>query len=180
MPFEAVLKGGFVFYGGLIGGAVGLSIYALMYKLDTVKFFDIYALVLPLGHAIGRIGCFFSGCCYGIEYDGFFSVSYNKTLGLTPLHTQLLPIQLIEAFLLCILFIFLLFVYFKSPKRGMISAIYLYCYSVIRFVLEFFRGDTERGNIFNFSTSQIISMVLILVVSLCWIFKRKKLSEEIL
>ena len=67
-------QGGFVFYGGLIGGVIGLFIYVKHYKLNAFKFFELYATIVPLGHSIGRVGCFFGGCCYGIEYDAFVLV----------------------------------------------------------------------------------------------------------
>ena len=174
IPLLAVLQGGFVFYGGLIGGAIGIIIYTRMYKLDTLKFFDIYAVVLPLGHAVGRIGCFYSGCCYGMPYDGIFSCVYTKTLGMTPLNTPLLPIQLIEAFLLFALFVACIIIFFKSQKRGLITSVYLYSYNVIRFVLEFFRGDAERGTFLGMSTSQIISIVLMIILSGCLLYNHKK------
>ena len=145
-----------------------------MYKLNTLKFFDLFALVMPLGHAIGRVGCFYSGCCYGMHYDGPFSVEYTKTLGMTPLNTPLFPIQLIEALLLMILFSVLMFMYFKMRKAGLITATYLYAYSVIRFVLEFFRGDLERGLVFGLSTSQIVSIVIVVFVTTLLIVKSKK------
>ncbi|MBQ2295949.1 MAG: prolipoprotein diacylglyceryl transferase, partial [Clostridia bacterium] len=97
-----------------------------------------------------------------------------KTLGMTPLNTPLLPIQLIEALLLMILFSVLMFFYFKMRKSGLITATYLYAYSVIRFVLEFFRGDKERGLIFGFSTSQIVSIVIVVFVTILLIVKIKK------
>ena len=176
ISFTAVLQGGFVFYGGLIGGAIGIIIYTKMYKLSTLKFFDLYAVVLPLGHAIGRIGCFYSGCCYGMPYDGIFSCVYTKTLGMTPLNTPLLPIQLIEALLLFILFVVSIIIFLKKPKTGMITAIYLYSYNIIRFILEFFRGDTERGLWLGLSTSQIISIALVIIVSVCIMHNKRKIK----
>lgn len=165
IPFEAVLKGGFVFYGGLLGGAVGLYVYTRIYKLSAKDYFDIYAAVLPLGHAVGRVGCHFAGCCYGVKYDGIFSVTYTNSDTITPLNTPLFPIQLTEAFVLCILFIFLMIIFNKSGKKGATSVCYLYGYAVMRFVLEFLRGDTVRGILFGLSTSQIISLLIIAVMT---------------
>ena len=145
-----------------------------MYKLNTLKFFDLFALVMPLGHAIGRVGCFYSGCCYGMRYDGPFSCEYTKTLGMTPLNTALLPVQLIEAVLLIILFCVLMYMYLKVQQTGIITVIYLYVYSVIRFVLEFLRGDLERGLIFGLSTSQIVSVMIVVFVTSFLIIKLKK------
>ena len=174
IPFIAVLRGGFVFYGGLIGGAIGLVIYTRMFKLNTLRFFDLYALVVPLGHAVGRIGCFYSGCCYGMEYDGPFNVEYSSTLGMTPLGVPLLPVQLIEALLLALLFVVLLVVFFKCKSTGVVTVVYLYSYSFLRFVLEFLRGDVERGLLFNLSTSQIVSLLIVISVTVIILIKNKK------
>lgn len=174
IPFIAVLRGGFVFYGGLIGGAIGLVIYTRMFKLNTLRFFDLYALVVPLGHAVGRIGCFYSGCCYGMEYDGPFNVEYSSTLGMTPLGIPLLPVQLIEALLLALLFVVLLVVFFKCKSTGVVTVVYLYSYSFLRFVLEFLRGDVERGLLFNLSTSQIVSLLIVISVTVIILIKNKK------
>jgi len=161
----SVLKGGFVFYGGLIGGAAGLIIYAKQFKLPVSDFFDIGATVLPLGHALGRVGCYFSGCCYGMEYDGPLAVTYSYSYGLTPINTPLFPIQLLESALLFILFAVLIILFLKhSQKRYLNLSVYITAYSVMRFVLEFFRGDKERGSVLSLSTSQIISLALLVIM----------------
>ena len=67
LPLESIIKGGFVFYGGLLGGVAGVFIYVKMFKMKFLPFSDIIAAVLPLGHAVGRVGCYFGGCCYGME-----------------------------------------------------------------------------------------------------------------
>ena len=66
--FVDVIKNGFVFYGGLIGGFIGYFIYGKAYKINVLDLTDEGSQVLPLGHAFGRLGCFFSGCCYGVNY----------------------------------------------------------------------------------------------------------------
>lgn len=164
LPFEAFLKGGFVFYGGLIGGAVGLFIYCKQFKLNFLSFADIYAVALPLGHSIGRIGCLISGCCYGLPYDGPFSIRYKSTYGLTPLNTPLFPIQLVESLLLFILFVILFVLYkTKSKQKGYISSLYMILYPILRFVLEFFRGDDARGAFLILTTSQWISVIIFIL-----------------
>lgn len=156
-----VIKGGFVFYGGFIGGLLGLIIYAKQFKMALSPFMDLYATVVPLGHAFGRVGCFFGGCCYGIEHDGFFSVTYTQSANAaTPLHTPLLAVQLIEALALLCLFAVLLVTYLTVKKKGLTPALYALIYPIIRFVLEFFRGDRERGLFLNVSTSQWISLAI--------------------
>ncbi len=174
IPLEAVIKGGFVFYGGLIGGFVGLYIYAKQFKMEFFKLADIYAVVLPLGHAFGRIGCHFAGCCYGMEYSGPFSIMYSQTLGNTPLNVGLLPIQLIESGLLFILFAVLCVLYLKlNVKASSLSYGYIFSYAAMRFVLEFFRGDKERG-LALLSTSQWISIAIVIAFLLLKILQTKK------
>ena len=173
IPFEAVLKGGFVFYGGLIGGILGLIIYVKQFKTSLPDFLDVYSVCLPLGHAFGRIGCFFGGCCYGIEHESPISVIYTESAGSTPLHTPLLPIQLIESAVLFIFFFIMLSLFLKN-RRGFLPALYLTMYSLARFILEFFRGDNERGSLLGISTSQIISIIIVFLPTVYFIIQYGK------
>ncbi len=176
VPFEAVLKGGFVFYGGLIGGMAGLLVYTKMFSMKALPIADILAVVLPLGHACGRIGCHFAGCCYGVPYEGFMSVTYTETMGNTPLNTHLFPVQLLEAVFLFVLFVVLLVLFLKTQKVGLATAVYLYSYAIMRFILEFIRGDLERGAFWGLSTSQLISIVIVVVVTIG--VRIRKVEEE--
>lgn len=179
IPVSAIIMGGFVFYGGLIGGALGLYIYCRQFKVNMKELVETYATVLPLAHAFGRVGCFFAGCCYGIEYSGFFSYTYTATLATTPLGVPLLPVQLIEALGLIVIFTVALSVYIKTKKkRGYTLVIYMFSYSILRFVLEFFRGDSERGKLW-LSTSQWISAAMFVCSFVIMIVKIKKYRKEI-
>lgn len=175
IPLLAVIKGGFVFYGGLLGGAVGLLIYGKQYKMDMSKFADLYATVLPLGHAFGRVGCFFAGCCYGIPWR--YGHVYHSTAGTTPLGVPLLPIQLIEAGALLVLFAVQLFLYLKNGKRYQNTLVYFCVYPMIRFVLEFFRGDVERGVLLGLSTSQWASLAIIAVLGVILCKARRRVAS---
>lgn len=163
-PWEVIMIvfGGFVFYGGLIGGALGVIVYAKQFKLKVMPFADAIAPVIPLFHAFGRIGCFLGGCCYGIEYHGPFAVNfpYNE---LTPELSEVtrFPVQLMESGLNLILFVFLYIYSRKKRKSGQTLGIYILCYTVIRTVTEVFRGDIVRGVYGGISTSQIISIILL-------------------
>lgn len=139
---------------------------------------DIFSVVLPLGHAVGRVGCFFGGCCYGICYDGPFAVYYSDAAGLTPLHTPLLPIQLIEAVALLILFIIQLHLYGRKDKQGKLVQSYLLSYALIRFILEFFRGDTARGKLFFLSTSQWISLLVLSALALYLLLNKQRQKKH--
>lgn len=159
-----VMSGGFVFYGGLLGGIAGLYLYVRFSKQSFPDYFEMYAVLVPLAHGFGRIGCFFAGCCYGIEYDGFPSHSYPHSEWYvstkTPIGVSLFSVQLVEAACLFLLFAILLFLFYKFDKiRGLPVAVYAGAYSVIRFTLEFFRGDKQRG-VAVLSTSQYISLAI--------------------
>lgn len=179
IPFEAIIKGGFVFYGGLLGGAAGIFIYIKQFHMGY-ELFEIYAVAVPLGHAFGRVGCFFAGCCYGIPHDGFLSHVYHESVGTTPIGVPLLSVQLIEAAGLLLLFIVQLVVFFgnKKGKKGVSCAVYLIVYPVMRFILEFFRGDRERGIYFGLSTAQWISILLFSVTVSFIVFKKVKKVNE--
>lgn len=181
--FMDLLTGGFVFYGGLLGGVGGLYLYLKIYKLDVVRYFDLFAVCVPLGHALGRVGCFFAGCCYGIPCDCAISVTYSEVYAQygTPVGVKLLPVQLIEGAFLLLLYVALEIVYRKTQRAGISLLVYITAYAVARFVLEFFRGDSVRGLLFALSTSQWISLGLLVLVYAAVIVRcvkgRKKPSD---
>jgi len=179
IPFVDIIRNGFVFYGGLIGGAAGIFIYAKSYKLSVVRYFDLFAPGVPLGHAFGRIGCLMSGCCYGVPVSGGFSVVYISAADpATPLKTPLLPVQLIEACLLLIIYAAAELVFYKSKRFGIASVVYLSAYSAARFALEFLRADAERGMLFGLSTSQYISLLIFVVCVAAVIYGLKKENDK--
>lgn len=178
IPLINVVKGGFVFYGGMIGGLLGLWIYTKQFKLKMTDYMDIFATVLPLGHAFGRVGCFFAGCCYGMPYEHGYV--YHTSAGATPLGIPLFPIQLVEAGVLVILFVFQVILTVKyTEKKNVNTYFYLVSYPSVRFVLEFFRGDDERGKFLYLSTSQWISILIILAtMSVIVIGNRKRRKTD--
>jgi phosphatidylglycerol:prolipoprotein diacylglycerol transferase len=162
-----LLTAGFVFYGGLIGAFIGYLLYCKKYHINLVGLLDLIAPSIPIIHGFGRIGCFFAGCCYGITYYGPFHVIFHNT-PFAPTEIPLLPVQLIESGLNLTAGIVLLIFAGRIRKPGRILGIYLIYYAVMRFVLEYFRGDIERGLYGGLSTSQWIS-ILILPVGI-WLY----------
>ncbi len=173
-----IISGGFVFYGGLLGGILGLYIYTRMFKESFPKYADLLSTVTPLGHACGRVGCLLGGCCYGMPYDGPFCWVYTDSIGNPPLGVPLFPIQLLEAALLMILFIVLVILYFKRVSHGTIAAVYLCTYAVMRFILEYFRGDAVRGGLWVLSTSQIISLLILIAVGVIVYIRKKRAHSD--
>lgn len=173
--FTFLKNGGLVFYGGLIGGIIGSIIALHWQQLDIRKVEKCIVPVLPLGHAIGRIGCLFAGCCHGFEYNGLFAV---KNL-LISIEKTYFPIQVVEALLNLVIFVFLIWYAQKKHPTYHILCFYLFLYSILRFILEFYRGDLIRGGFFALSTSQWISMVLFLAsIFKFYISKKQKRKEK--
>lgn len=162
----AYIFGGSVFYGGLLGGIAAGMIYGNIKKYDMREYSDICAPMIPLFHCFGRLGCFLGGCCYGIESDFGFTAHGNELVPSIN-DVQRFPVQLLEAFLNILLFIFLAYLLNKKLCKGKLLGIYLLSYSVIRFFDEFLRGDEYRGYMFGLSTSQIIS-ILIFICTLAY------------
>lgn len=174
--FVEKIRYGFVFYGGFLGGLTAGIIWLKKYKKPLLPAMDFFAVPLALGHAIGRIGCFLAGCCYGKIAHNFLGVKYTDPHSLVPEHlhnVSLYPVQLMESFAVLILF-FLLFHFYKKPhKNGVIFAGYLLGYGLIRFGLEFLRFDDRGAGMLGLSPSQIIALIMIIISVFFFIRKEK-------
>jgi len=164
LAFEIFIEifGGSIFYGGLLGGLLAAAIY--FRKNPENKFLaDIVAPSIPLFHFFGRIGCFLSGCCYGIEsFFGF--TSYHSPIE-SANGVSRFPVQLLEALFNLGLFFILDYLRKKEFFKNRIVFVYLAAYSAGRFLLEFLRGDSYRGFLLGLSTSQIISILIFCFVT---------------
>jgi len=161
--------GEIVFYGGLLGGLVAVVFYCRKFQIDLVQIFDIFAPALALAHAIGRLGCFFAGCCFGMVVDESHSlyplaVIYPEDAFIRTIRdgAPRLPTQLFETVFLLTLCAIMVFLFLRTKKPGLSSAIYFFAYPVWRFFLEFFRADAGRGHYGLFTTSQYISIGLVI------------------
>jgi phosphatidylglycerol:prolipoprotein diacylglycerol transferase len=157
-------KGGLTYYGGFISATVFVLAYVRIKKMSMLELGDFFAPALALGHAIGRIGCFLAGCCYGKETNVAWSVVFRDKNSLAVIGVYLHPTQLYEAFGNFLIFIFLHFYSKKNPKKGQITAAYFISYAILRFSVEFFRGDSAKGSqYFGLSISQVISICLFII-----------------
>ena len=153
--------GGQVFYGGLIGGIIAGSVYAKATRLNNfADYTDIAAAAIPLFHCFGRIGCFLGGCCYGIESE--FGFTFEHALIEQANGVNRFPVQLLEAGFNLALFLVLWQLLRKNKLKNHLLSLYLIVYPIGRFCFEFLRGDEYRGFLFGLSTSQIISILLII------------------
>ncbi len=149
--------GGSIFYGGLFGAIATLFLFSQ--GQTRVAAMDMLAVLAPLFHAFGRVGCFLGGCCYGIPCRFGFAAEQNPLVPAVVGITRF-PVQLLEAGCNLLLFGFLLSLFLSDKHRGRLLPIYTLIYSLLRFWLEFLRGDAIRGFFLFFSTSQWISLLL--------------------
>lgn len=164
-PLEILFfwSGGMVFYGGFLLAFAGCLIYLKRKKLPLFQSLDVLAPGLALGHAIGRIGCFAAGCCHGSYCPYPWGIHFHTSLVDPALRGQPMhPTQLYESFCLGLLALGLYFMGKRKARPGLVAALYLCGYSVIRVVIELFRGDVVRGFLPGtaISTSQAIALGL--------------------
>ncbi len=171
---------GFVFYGGFIGAAIGILIYtkcAKDVKAHRDHLLDIYAVLVPLFHGFGRVGCFFGGCCYGIESPFGFTV-HNNHLNPAINDVNRFPVQLLESGCNLLIFLLLLVLFKKHIMEKRLIYLYLLIYPIVRFSDEFLRGDGIRGSLFGLSTSQWVSIILFIFALVMLPIKTKKLKAQ--
>ncbi len=166
-------QGGLMFYGGFILSFIVFFAWCFLKKENPLKLADLLAAGIPLGHAFGRIGCFFYGCCYGRDSDCWCAVTFPMGSPSWYEHgrrmVSVLPTQLFEAAALLALFGGLMAAW-RGRKAGggrqwgdgLISGLYLCGYAVIRFGIEYLRGD-PRAAVGPFSISQTISLVMLIL-----------------
>lgn len=160
---EKLLGSGFVYFGGFLGGILGIYIAGKIHKISVRKYLNTAIPCLPAAQGFGRIGCYLAGCCYGIPYEGPAAVIYKES-NLAPAGIPLFPVQLLEAICCWVIMIFLL-VYILRFQGGHAFFVYIISYSVMRFGLEWLRyDDLERGKFCHLSTSQWISLGCVLCV----------------
>lgn len=175
--FECILSifGGSVFYGGLFGILLTSRIYRKKSRLPR-RYNDAVAIGVPVFHTFGRIGCFLGGCCYGVECE--FGFVYHYSLAPDANGVRRFPVQLLEAaFNLCLALV-LCRLFRKKKLEGRLINVYLYAYPAFRFLDEFLRGDAYRGLWWGLSTSQWVSLGIILGNTIYLLLSRKKKTTD--
>ena len=171
------LTDGFVVYGGIIGGILAGWLYCRVKQVDFWKYFDLVMPSVALAQGFGRIGCLLAGCCYGRETDSLFSITFQNS-DFAPNHVALIPTQIYSSILDFLNFGVLLYIAKRKKNDGQVAACYLIFYSIGRFVLEFFRGDLIRGSVGVLSTSQFISLFILVAGILILVVRSKKKTPD--
>lgn len=163
---DVFIMGGFVFYGGLFGAYAGAIVFAKLKKYNVTALLDFITPAFILFHVFGRIGCLLAGCCYGSKLD--------HELTVLNVHFNYFPLQAVEALFEAIMFVLVQ----KTPMKKHKFISYISIYAVYRFIAEFFRGDTIRGIWAGLSTSQWISVFVIISAAVYYAVKKIKSKEH--
>ncbi len=171
----STLQAGGVFSGGLIGAFIVAWWFLRKYNMPALATCDAFAPGLALGHAVGRIGCFSAGCCYGKPTTHFWGITFTNPLANanagTPLNVPLEPTQLIESAAELIIFGILTWMFARKKFDGQVFGAYLFLYGIARFLIEFLRDDPGRGGPYfggALSGTQLISIGLVLAGGIIW------------
>ncbi len=159
-PFEVFKfwKGGFVFYGGFLGTLFGGYLFVRLKKLSFMAWADFFAPMGALGYAIGRLGCFFNGCCYGQICELPWAVQFP---GLSPLGIARHPTQLYAvAWEVLTLLLLLNLEKMQKLKTGQLFSVWIFLHSIGRLLMEQFRDDPRGDLLFSVSISSWISLAL--------------------
>jgi phosphatidylglycerol:prolipoprotein diacylglycerol transferase len=174
-PLEIIRiwNGGLVFYGGLIGAMLVTIWYLRKYRIPVWKTADIFAPSIALGQSVGRLGCFFAGCCYGKVCDHWWCIAFTHPDSLAPKGIPLHPVQLYASANAFLIYVILTGLRRHKKFEGELFWLYILLYAITRSVIEFFRGD-HRGALFGglLSTSQTIGIVMALVAILMLVYLR--------
>jgi len=176
-PLEAfkIWKGGLVFYGGMIAAMAAGLIYIRKHDMPLWRVGDIVAPSLAIGQAIGRWGCFFAGCCYGVKTDVPWAITFTNPKSLAPLDIPLHPTQIYLSLNALVIFGILMWLLKRKSFDGQVLWTYGILYSIGRFIIEYFRGD-DRGYALDdlFSTSQFIGLFFFALSVFMWFYLKQK------
>jgi phosphatidylglycerol:prolipoprotein diacylglycerol transferase len=160
-PANTLLSGsGWMFYGAELGGYVGLATFLYFKKIPVARSFDIGTYGLALAHAIGRVGCFFAGCCYGVCTSSPIGVHFPHVNGYVH------PTQLYEAIPLFVFFIITWIYRKRISGNGTVIGLYMVIYGIIRFIVETYREDAYTFGFLHLSPSQYIAASLFIIGSI--------------
>ncbi len=177
-PLDAIKlwEGGLVFYGGMILAIPVTLWYVKKFGVNVWVTADIFAPPIAIGHAIGRLGCLAAGCCYGKAAENLpWGIIFTDPECLAPTNVKLHPTQLYESAGELLIFVALIALRNRKTFNGELFMVYLACYAVLRFIVEFFRGDAGRGFLAEgLSLSQGISTLLFIAGVAGFIALRKR------
>ncbi|MBW1910351.1 MAG: prolipoprotein diacylglyceryl transferase [Deltaproteobacteria bacterium] len=172
-------RGGLVFSGGIIGVIMAMFRYSERRNLSLWKIGDLWAPAAAVGQAIGRIGCFMAGCCYGKPTDLKWGVVFTYPNSLAPINISLHPTQIYSSILGFIIFFILLIIRSKKKFEGQVFLWFLILHSTARLAIERFRGD-DRGMLLNsnMSITQFVTIFILIASVVALMVLKSKGSKQ--
>jgi len=159
-PFGIIFNiGGSGWYGAFILGGISIVLTLKIKKLPVLKTLDVLIPIIPIGQAIGRIGCLLAGCCHGVPSDVPWALSFQN--GLYPTYVKVHPTQFYEMFIYLCIFILLWKLRKKEMKHGLKFSLYLVLAGSGRFIVEFYRLNPKI--LFQLTVPQIIAILGIML-----------------
>lgn len=176
-------QGGFVSIGAFVFTIISWIVYLRIRKLDAWRYFDIAAAVIPAAIFFVRIGCLCAGCCYGKPTDFFLHLTFTNPNSAAGYHHPGVPLHPTQIYLMlnALMMGILLFLVYRYRKfKGQVLALFFMYYGVSRFLLEFLRGDEDRGLFFGkiLSTGQIAMIVSFCFGLILYIVMMKKSKSK--
>lgn len=172
-----IREGGLSWHGGLIGGFLGMVALHLWKKMPLGKIADFASVHATIALAVGRIGCFLNGCCYGKECNVPWAVEF-KGAGI---HGLRHPTQIYESLMLIVCFIGMLWWWKKKKFNGEMTLLMFSSYGLVRFIVEIFRENTpdQYPGGLPFSLAQYFSVFLMVACAAAIIIKRLRIKEPL-
>lgn len=177
-PWEIVYlwKGGLVFQGGLVLALAVAFYYMRRHQMPWRTTFDALAVGMPVGQAIGRVGCFMAGCCYGAESDLPWAVTFTHPETLCPLRVPLHPSQLYESLLLLPVFGVIYSLRTRKSYEGQLALVYFCLAGTVRFLTEFVRHPLDyRGPVLFgvFPATQVFALAVVVISGALLLYYRR-------
>ncbi len=167
-----IREGGLVWYGGLFGAVMAALIYAGWRKIPLWRLADALAPSIPLGHALGRLGCLMTGCCYGRLCDLPWAIQFppGHETHPDPVH----PVQIYQSLINFGLYFLLAGIYRRSLPDGCVFALYLMTYAVARAFADAFRGDHQAFSESLLSPGQWTSLLVLPAGAVLFLWFRRR------
>lgn len=171
-----VREGGLSWHGGLMGGFVGMLLLHFFKKMPLGKICDYAAVHVTIALAVGRIGCFLNGCCYGKIANVPWAVEFTGANLAGHRH----PTQIYESLMLVVCFVFMLYWWKNKKFDGEMTFLMFASYGLVRFIVEIFRDNTSNQYFWGIpiSLAQYFSIILMVVFSVIIYFRRRSISAS--
>ncbi|MFC1941592.1 prolipoprotein diacylglyceryl transferase [Chloroflexota bacterium] len=175
-PGQIIGGSGLSIYGAVLGAALGIWIYSRFSKVSFGYLADVLAPGIILAQAIGRVGCIFNGCCYGVETSAFSALIYTHPESLGPIGIPVHPTQIYEIVYDLIVFAVLLSLRGRFRPDGSLFLIYLTLYSLWRFSIDFIRDGTPF--FYSLHEAQFIALVVLAITITLMSLKTRWVKKE--